>query len=88
MPALQPPGPVPKRLVLFPPGTPSARRRRRVVFVCICMAAALAVNWPVYALFAGAFPLIAGMPLSLAWVVLWMLIVFGAQVWLYRNEDD
>lgn len=84
---MQPPDSVSRRLVFFPPGTAPLRRRRRLVFLSICCAAALATNWPVYSLFAGTFPLVAGLPLSLAWVVLWMLIVFGAQVWLYRSEE-
>jgi hypothetical protein len=84
---MPPPEPVSSRLVLFPPGTPPERRRRRLLFLALSVAATLAVNWPVYALFSGTFPLVAGMPLSLAWIVLWLLIVFCAQVWLFRHED-
>ena len=80
------PSPLPKGLVFFPPGTPSARRRRRLVFVAILFVAALALIWPIYPFFSGVYPLILGLPLSLAWVVLWLVIVLVALVWLYRSE--
>jgi len=88
--------PVPLGLVLFPPGTPRERRRRRWIFLgCYLLAAAL-VLWPVYPLFSGVFPLILGLPLSLAWVVLALTIDFFALLWLFRgdrahgdrNDDD
>ena len=81
------PNAVPKGLVLFPPNTPPARRRQRLVFVAIVIVAALALIWPVYSLFSGIFPLILGLPLSLAWIVLWLAVVLAALVWLFRSED-
>ena len=82
-----PPEPLPKGLVLFPPGTPPGRRRRRLVFLVVWLLAGVALVWPVYSFFADAFPLVLGLPLSLAWVVLWLAVVFVALVWLYRSED-
>ena len=78
----------PKGLVFFRPGTPKAYRRRRWIFVVVLLAAALAVTWPVYTFFSGARPLILGLPLSLAWVVLWLFVIFLALVWLYLGEDE
>lgn len=80
------PNAVPKGLVFFPPRTSPGHRRRRLVFVVILIAAALALIWPVYPMFAGIFPLILGLPLSLAWIVLWLAVVMTALVWLYRSE--
>lgn len=77
---------VPKGLTLFPSGTSPARRRRRLIFSAIILVATLALIWPVYPLFSDVRPLILGLPLSLAWVILWLGIVFGALVWLYRTE--
>ena len=80
------PDTAPKGLVLFPPNTPPGRRRQRLAFVAILIVAALALIWPIYPMFSGIYPLILGLPLSLAWVVLWLAIVMGALVWLYRSE--
>lgn len=78
---------VPKGLVLFPPGTPPAYRRRRLVFFGIWVVTAAALVWPLYPLFGGdAFPLVLGLPWSLAWLVGWLGVIFGASVWLYRSE--
>ena len=74
-------------LVFFPSDTPPGRKRRRLLFVVILMTAAAALVWPVYPLFSGIFPLIMGLPLSMAWIALWLTVVFAALVWLYRSED-
>jgi hypothetical protein len=54
---------------------PGERRvyRAALVFFLVVLAA---VVWPVYALFADIRPLVLGMPLSLAWVVAWVVISF------------
>ena len=82
------PSPVPKGLVFFPPDTPPGHRRRRLLFVVILMTAAAALVWPVYPLFSGIFPLILGLPLSMAWIVLWLTIMLVALAWLYRSEGS
>lgn len=79
--------PLAKGLVFFSPGTPAGVRRRRWTFVALVALAAAALTWPVYPLFSGIRPLILGLPLSLAWVVLWLVVVFAALVWLYRADD-
>jgi hypothetical protein len=56
-------------------------------FVTVLLIAALALVWPVYALFSGIYPLVLGLPLSLAWPVLWLAVVFIALAWLYRSES-
>ena len=82
------PTPLPKGLVLFPPDTSPARRRQRLLFVAILMVATLALIWPIYPMFSGIYPLILGLPLSLAWVVLWLAVMMTALIWLYRSEGS
>lgn len=81
-PASQPP----RGLVLFPPGTPRAVRRRRLVFVALCLPALATLMWPVFAWLAGPFPLVFGLPLPMAWVVAVVLWVFLALWWLDRGD--
>lgn len=67
--------------------SPAARRRRIGVLVVLLVASA-ALIWPVYDVFGGLYPLIFGLPLSLAWVVLWLFVVFGAVLWLYLTDPQ
>ncbi len=78
---------IPNGFVFFAPGTPAGYRRRRVVVALVVLAAAVALIWPVYPLFGSVYPLVLGLPLSLAWVVLWLAVVFGALMWLFRSEE-
>jgi hypothetical protein len=80
------PEPVSARLVLFPPGSDPGRRRRRTVFAAVYLAVAVMVTWPLYSAFSGTFPLILGLPLSLAWIVLALAVIFFALSWLYRSD--
>lgn len=74
-------------LVLFPASTPRRLRWAKLAFAVLAAAAAAALVWPVYPRFAGIRPLILGLPLSFAWVVLWLGVVFAALVALYRIEE-
>ena len=51
----------------------------------------LALVWPVYALFSGIRPRILGLPLSLAWVVGWVvagfLALLAVHLWEARRGD-
>ena len=76
------------RLVLFPPGSDPARRRRRTIFASVYLVAAVMVTWPVYSLFSGTFPLVFGLPLSLVWILLALTVVFCGVLWLYRSDRD
>jgi hypothetical protein len=77
---------VPRGLVLFAPGTPPGYRRRRIAFLVILAAATASLLWPVQALFAGPRPFVLGLPLPLAWILLWLAVLFLAMLWLYRAE--
>jgi hypothetical protein len=78
---------LPRGLVLFRPGTSPARRRRRTIFLAVYVLVAAMLVWPVYPRFSGIRPLILGLPLSLAWVVLALGVTFAALFWLFRLED-
>lgn len=80
------PSDVPSGPVFFTDSAPPSRRWRRSLFIAIVLVAALALIAPVYPLFGSIRPLIFGLPLSFAWVVLWLAVVFAALVWLYRSE--
>lgn len=75
-----------RRLHLFAPEAPPGYRRRRLAFAGLMLLATVAVCWPVYPLFSGVRPLLLGLPLSLAWVVGWLLVTFVALLMLYRSE--
>ena len=75
-------------LWFFPPGTAPEVRRRRWIFVAVSTVAALMVLWPVYPFFARPKPLILGLPLSLAWVLAALALVFAALLWLFHGEAD
>ncbi len=79
---------LPIGLVLFRLGSDPARRRRRLVFLAVYLAAALMLIWPIYPLFSDIRPLILGLPLSLAWVLLALGVMFAALLWLYRTDDQ
>ncbi len=78
---------IPSGPVFFTDHASSSRRRRRSLFIAIVLVAALALVAPIYPIFGGIRPLILGLPLSFAWVVLWLAVVFAALVGLYRSDD-
>ena len=84
--------PVPKRLIFFPPGSSVGHRRRRIIAATVLAVAILALCPPLYTYFSGIYPLILGLPLSLMWIVCWLLIVFTTIALVfhfdYKNERD
>lgn len=79
---------VPRGLVFASLDDAPARRRRRVVLISVVVAALLALTWPVYPLVSGVEPYVFGFPLSFAWVIGWLLVVFVALVLFYRAEES
>ena len=72
----------------FFPTDLSARERRiygalTLFFVLVF----LALTWPVYALFSGIRPLVLGMPFSLFYVVVVLVVSFLVLLGLYLWED-
>lgn len=80
--------PLPAGLILFRPGTDPVRRRRRQVFLAVYVLVAAFLVWPVFPMFSGIYPLILGLPFSLAWVVAALGVMFAALLWLHRAEGD
>lgn len=75
-------------LKLFPSGSSARHRRRRIVFAAVSVLLSAALIWPVYSLASGIRPLILGLPLSLAYIVIVLLAMFAAQIWLYLGEEE
>ncbi len=73
--------------MLFPLGTAPRVKRRRLLFTGCYLLVIAAIVWPVYPLFAGTFPLIFGLPLSLAWIVGALAVGFAALLTLYFTEE-
>ena len=74
----------PPRGLVFRSHATSSHRRWVAVVVLVTT---LALIWPVYPIASGVEPYIFGLPLSLAWVVGGLTIVFVAVLLLYRAEE-
>jgi len=59
----------------------------RYVFGVVYGLTVCALIWPVYAYFSGIKPFIFGLPLSFAWVIGWLVVMFGAQLWLFWMDE-
>lgn len=77
---------------LFPSDLPPGRRRVYGAVLAFYLAATAGLVWPIYAQFSGIRPLVLGMPLSLFYVVLWVvasfLVLLGLYLWEGRRGDD
>jgi len=62
-------------------------RLNRVIFSIVMVLATLAVVWPGHAIFGSATPLIFGLPLSFAWIILWVIISFAAMLALHFSDN-
>ena len=79
------PSPPDQGLVLFPPGTSAARRRRRLIFVGVEFLIGAMAVWPLFS-WPGVTPLVFGLPRSLAWLTSAVLLSFAMLLWLYRHD--
>lgn len=61
---------------------------RTLAFLSVILVAGLALLWPVYPSVPSIEPYVLGLPFSFAWVVGWLVVVFGALVLLYRAEEQ
>ena len=75
----------PRGLVL--PGLQDDSRRAPLLsLLVVTVISGLALIWPVYP-FAGSIrPYVLGLPLSFAWVVGWLVVMFVALVLFYRAD--
>lgn len=76
------------RGVVIPGLKDDSRRPIVLVFLMTGVISGLALIWPVYPLAADLQPYILGLPLSFAWVVGWLIIMFTALVLLYRTDQS
>lgn len=77
---------VPRGLVL--PGLQDHSQRPTLLsFLVVTVISGLALIWPVYPLASGIRPYVLGFPLSFAWVVGWLIVMFVALVLLYRTDE-
>jgi polyferredoxin len=79
---------IPRGLVFRRLRRGSDHRARTLAFVSVVLVAGLALLWPVYPLVPSIEPYVLGLPFSFAWVVGWLVVVFGALVLLYRAEEQ
>jgi amino acid transporter len=78
---------VPADLIVWSVHTPPPRRRwRRLLAIGVIAVAVVALVWPVYAFFGRVEPFILGVPLSMAWMAFWGLVVFAARALLHRHH--
>ena len=63
------------------------RRPSLWAFLIVTVISGLALIWPVYPLASDIRPYILGLPLSLAWVVGWLTVMFVALVLLSRTDE-
>lgn len=78
---------VPSGLV-FPGLRNKTRRSSLRAFLIVTVISGLALIWPLYPLAADIRPYILGLPLSFAWTVGWLAVMFVALVLLYRTDPD
>ena len=74
-------------LCFFPRPSSPSDRRRRYVFLAAWIGISSLLVWPVYPFFAAVKPLIAGLPLSLAWVLLAMVLMCVSLLWLFLGDE-
>ena len=80
------PDDVPRGLV-FPGLRDNLQRGPLLAFLATVLIAGLALIWPVYPLAGSIRPYVLGLPLSFAWVVGWLIVMFIALVLLYRTDQ-
>lgn len=79
------PDDVPSGLV-FATGDPR-RKKRRLGLTAVVVLATLALTAPGYSWVSSSEPYILGLPLSLAWVIGWLVIVFVVLAAFYWKEE-
>ncbi len=60
--------------------------RRKWIFLGLLLLIQLSVIWPVYPLFSEVEPLVLGLPLSFAWVILVLFCAFFLLLWYYLGD--
>jgi len=76
-----------KNIVLFQKKTPPKKRSIYSLFTIFFIVCILAVVFPFYAVGNRVTPYIMGMPFSMAWIVIWIILLFIGLVLLYAWES-
>ncbi len=64
-------------------------KERNTFWVVYFVIAFLAVIWPLYTIGNRIYPLVLGMPFSMFWIVLWIVITFiGLLIKHYQESGD
>lgn len=61
---------------------------RKLIFLLLFVIIQLCLIWPIYPLFSEVYPLMLGLPLSFAWVVLMLLASFLTLLWYYLSDPE
>jgi hypothetical protein len=59
----------------------------RTACLTVFLLTTLSLLWPVYPAVSGIRPYVLGLPFSFAWIVGWLVVMFGALVVLYRHDS-
>ncbi len=73
-------------LVLFPKGWSSKQKKSAIFWVLFFTVVFLANIWPLYLVANSATPFVLGMPFSMFWIILWIVIGFIGLLVMYRSE--
>lgn len=74
-------------MTLKPEPTKPVLSRPALWAAVFCVIAFLATMWPIYPLFSSGLPLVLGMPLSLFYLIVVLVLVFGTMLGLYLWES-
>ena len=61
---------------------------RKKIFLILLFLIQIFVIWPGYALFSDIYPMILGLPLSFAWIVIMLLAAFFLLLWYYLSDPS
>jgi len=73
-------------LVLFPNGWSSKQKKSAIFWVLFFTVVFLANIWPLYLVANSATPFVLGLPFSMFWIILWIVIGFIGLLVMYRSE--
>ncbi|MTI47646.1 hypothetical protein [Sporosalibacterium faouarense] len=73
-------------LVFFRKDIDSKVKKRSIFWFVYFTICGLAQIWPIYLLANRVKPMILGMPLSMFWVVMWIVIIFIGTITKYNQE--
>lgn len=59
---------------------------RKRIFLLLFALIQISLIWPVYPLMSDIYPLILGLPLSFAWVILMLIASFLTLLWYYLTD--